>query len=63
MNKLFEKNISISNYFFNKNKNYENNIINFLIIINNKKMKFFYINRNNDKDFKLRYIDKFLNKF
>ena len=27
------------NYFFDKNKNYRNNIINFLITINNKKKK------------------------
>ena len=31
--------------------------------MNNKKMKNVYINRDNDEDLKLRYIDKFLNRF
>ena len=53
MNKLFKKNISILNHFFNKNKNHKSNIINLLIIINNKKMKDTYINRDSDKYFEL----------
>ena len=63
MNKLFKKNISISNHFFNKNKSYRSNIINPSIIINNKKMKNTYINRDSDKDLKLRYNNESSNKF
>ena len=63
MNKLSKKNISISNHFFNKNKSHRSNIINFSIIINNKKMKDTHINRDSDKDFKFQYIDRNLNRF
>ena len=31
--------------------------------MNNKKMKNAHINRDSDKDFELRYIDKFSNRF
>ena len=63
MNKLFKKDISILNHFFNKNKSYKSNIINLSIIINNRKMKNTHINNDSDKYFELRYIDKFSNKF
>ena len=63
MNKLFKKNISISSHFFNKNKSHKSNIINSSIVINSRKMKDTYINRDSDKYFEFRYIDRFLNRF
>ena len=63
MNMFLKNNVTISNHQFNENRSHRNNIINFSIIINNRKMKNAYINRNNNKDFKLRYIDRFLNRF
>ena len=59
----FKKKKSISNHFFNKNESHRNNIINFSIIINSRKMKNAHINYDNDKDFELRHNNENLNRF
>lgn len=62
MNYISKKHIAVPNYLTNNDYNYRNNIINFSIIMNNKKMIKSYINNNNDKDFQFRNLDRFSNK-